>query len=237
MAYLEVLPEMAAAECEAVQRGLQHWSESSGSSLFARQKELLWQQLALMPGEYLLQLGLPGIDLLPGDNRFRRVWLDIAECPEVPHLPRRLSLSDGGADIVIMPYVLESVVQPELVLREVRRVLVPGGNMLILLLAPYRNMPPLLRSRLVPLSRLWRAIGWLGCELVFWQKVTAAEKSSFWQGIYSSICPQLSATPGGWLVHARKSATAVIPAGSDNSRRGYQSGVRPVLSTGRGAIS
>ncbi len=228
MVYRGTSLDLPEARCVVVQQALQQWLQGSAADLFARERWLLQQHLPTVPGEYVVQLGLAGINWLPDDSRLRQVWLDIGEDGHMPHTPRRLSLSDNSVDMVVIPYSLESLVQPELMLHEIMRILVPGGNILAFFLAQSRSMSPLLCSRVLPLARLRRAFGWLQCEFVCCQKVLGAEDAGYWQRMW----PGLSGQNWGWFIHARHSPEAMTMVRTSRAvrRKGQQNS--PVLSAG-----
>ncbi|MGQ9723962.1 MAG: class I SAM-dependent methyltransferase [Tepidimonas sp.] len=101
-------------------------------------------------GYHALQLGLPQIDALAG-NRMPHRWLALPESPgpsdlSVPTLAaRRVDLVTHAAalpfpaaslDLVLLPHTLELSADPHAVLREVERVLVPNGRVIITGLNP-----------------------------------------------------------------------------------------------------
>lgn len=123
---------------------LQSWCESpAGSYLLAWEREQYERAVADIFGYHALQLGLPALDTLAA-NRMPHRWL--AACGgQVPEggsgaSPRPVSLhtdyaalpfSEGSLDLVTLPHTLDSHPDPHAVLREVARVLAPGGRVLI----------------------------------------------------------------------------------------------------------
>lgn len=101
-------------------------------------------------GYHALQLGLPQLDALAG-NRMRHRWLALPEVP-VPSSgdgeaggPRTVDLVTHAAalpfpaaslDLVLLPHTLELSADPHAVLREVERVLVPNGRVIVTGLNP-----------------------------------------------------------------------------------------------------
>jgi SAM-dependent methyltransferase len=51
--------------------------------------------------------------------------------PSEPRLPQRLGLADSSADLVILAHVIEHLYHPMQLMREVQRVLKPGGKLLL----------------------------------------------------------------------------------------------------------
>jgi SAM-dependent methyltransferase len=89
-----------------------------------------------------LQLGLPEVDALQG-NRMPHRWLALAQdlqpVTQSPGLPRAALVTDFSAlpfpeaslDLVVLPHALELSRDPHATLREVERVLVPEGRVVI----------------------------------------------------------------------------------------------------------
>lgn len=96
-------------------------------------------------GYHALQLGLPQLDAL-GANRMPHQWLAM-ECPcEADMTPVRavalqthfaaLPFPASSIDLVVLPHTLELTQDPHATLREVERVLVPEGRVVITGLNP-----------------------------------------------------------------------------------------------------
>lgn len=95
-------------------------------------------------GYHALQLGLPGLDTLRA-NRMPHKWLALQEVPSRGSALARPSLvTDFAAlpfeaaslDLVVLPHSLELNTDPHATLREVERVLVPEGRVVICCLNP-----------------------------------------------------------------------------------------------------
>ena len=109
---------------------------------------LEWEQrhvdevVADLFGFHALQLGLPELDALRA-NRMPHRWTG-TECPPARgegEAPRRVHLhchfdalpfDTGSLDLVVLPHALERARDPHLALREVERVLVPEGRVVII---------------------------------------------------------------------------------------------------------
>lgn len=103
-----------------------------------------WEQnqfdraLADVFGFHALQLGLPQIDALR-TNRMPHRWLGCDRLPHAWPLGRgvllthsvALPFADASLDLVVMPHTLELSLDPHATLREVERVLVPEGRLVI----------------------------------------------------------------------------------------------------------
>ncbi len=119
--------------------GKHNWFESSpGRYLLAWEREQLDQAVANIFGFHALQLGLPGLDAL-ATNRMPHRWL-ATQAPT----PGAAIVTDFSAlpfparslDLVVLPHTLELANDPHTTLREVERVLVPEGRVVICGLNP-----------------------------------------------------------------------------------------------------
>ncbi len=95
-------------------------------------------------GYHALQLGLPELDTLQA-NRMPHKWLALREpAPADSAQPRPALVTDFAAlpfeanslDLVVLPHSLELNTDPHATLREVERVLVPEGKVVICCLNP-----------------------------------------------------------------------------------------------------
>ena len=119
---------------------LHHWLESP-----AGQHLLAWEQtqcdaiVADVFGFHALQVGLPGLEGLRA-NRMPNRWLavdvwphDAAACnPSLYADSTALPFGAASLDLVVLPHTLDLSHDPHASLREVGRVLVPEGRVLIL---------------------------------------------------------------------------------------------------------
>lgn len=121
-----------------------------------QQHLLQWQQqrcdeaVADIFGYHSLQLGWPALQALRC-NRMPRRWLaaqatdlgdraDTCQLPAGAHLvchPEALPFPEASLDLLVLPHTLERCQQPHAALREVARVLVPEGKVLIFGLNPW----------------------------------------------------------------------------------------------------
>ena len=86
-----------------------------------------------------VQIGLPQLDALAA-SRMPNKWLLDARLPSRPPQERRLTLVSAfdelpfdsqSLDLVVLPHVLEFAAEPHQVLREVERVLIPEGRVIV----------------------------------------------------------------------------------------------------------
>lgn len=115
----------------------------------AGQYLLDWEQARLdaavgdIFGYHALQLGLPELDGLRA-NRMPHRWLALERAQALPE-PRALALAcdftalpfqSSSLDLVVLPHTLELSADPHTTLREVERVLVPEGRLVVCGLNP-----------------------------------------------------------------------------------------------------
>ena len=136
--------------------GFTDWFKTpSGEYLLAWERERFEQTVADIFGYHALQLGLPELDAL-GSNRMPHKWLAAQGIESAPtgtafqsarpaaSSPRIALLTDSAAlpfpanslDLVLLPHTLELSIDPHATLREVERVLVPEGRVVITGLNP-----------------------------------------------------------------------------------------------------
>lgn len=112
---------------------MQQWFETpAGRYVLAWEQQAFDAAVADIFGYHALQLGLPGFDALAG-NRMPHRWRSaahesagagIALCTDYAALP----FGPDSLDLVALPHTLDSHPDPHGVLREVARVLLPGGR-------------------------------------------------------------------------------------------------------------
>jgi SAM-dependent methyltransferase len=141
--------------------GLSHWLQTPpGRYLLDWERTQFDLAVADVFGYHALQLGLPELDTL-ASNRMPHRWLGLPEellpdtedpaellpdalLEQPPGNPRVALITDAAAlpfsaaslDLVVLPHTLELSADPHHVLREVERVLVPDGRVVIAGLNP-----------------------------------------------------------------------------------------------------
>ena len=117
--------------------GLHHWFDSPpGRYLLAWEQARFDEAVADIFGYHSLQLGMPLLQGLRA-NRMPHQWLALehgVEGQATPHLladPVALPFAPASLDLVVLPHTLELSVDPHAALREVERVLVPEGRVVI----------------------------------------------------------------------------------------------------------
>jgi SAM-dependent methyltransferase len=114
------------------------WLESpAGSYVRAWEQTRLNALTADIFGFNAVQIGLPQINGLDG-NRMPNKWLTDTHLPQNTDVPivmvhdfAELPFASQSLDLVVLPHVLEFAAEPHQVLREVERVLIPEGQVII----------------------------------------------------------------------------------------------------------
>ena len=123
---------------------MQQWFETPpGRYLLAWERQEFDRAVADIFGFHALQLGLPELDTLAA-NRMPHKWfaLSASEADGAPRKPDLLTeypalpFEANSIDLVVLPHSLELNVDPHATLREVERVLMPEGRVVISCLNP-----------------------------------------------------------------------------------------------------
>ncbi len=122
---------------------LQTWYQMSlGQDLLREEQVQLAKWLPKFFGYHLLQLGLPlhreWLAASPISHRFSlgEGWLDYEGCSACSQSFCQLPLQADSLDVVLLAHALEYTVNPQAVLEEVYRTLIPGGYLIILAFNP-----------------------------------------------------------------------------------------------------
>lgn len=125
---------------------MQQWFETPpGRYLLAWEQAEFDQAVGDIFGYHALQMGLPGLDALR-TNRMPHKWLALSEAASAESEAERkpdlvtdfaaLPFEENSLDLVVLPHSLELNLDPHTTLREVERVLVPEGRLVICCLNP-----------------------------------------------------------------------------------------------------
>jgi SAM-dependent methyltransferase len=114
------------------------WLETPlGAYLVEQEQRHFDSAVADLFGYHAIQIGLPQIDLL----RASRMTLRTRAAPIAPADLRTdyaaLPVASNVVDLVVLPHVLEFSLHPHQILREVERILMPDGQLLIAGLNPW----------------------------------------------------------------------------------------------------
>lgn len=140
---------------------MQQWFESPpGGYLLAWEQAAFDEAVADLFGYHAIQVGLPAVDALRA-NRMPHRWLGLEpgedpgdRSPDVLLDTHTLPFDAASLDLVALPHTLELSVDPHATLREVERVLVPEGRVVVCGLNPASLWG--LRQRR---AHLWRRVG------------------------------------------------------------------------------
>jgi SAM-dependent methyltransferase len=154
---------------------LQHWYRSPLGSLLAdAELELINGILRRLFGYNIIALGVPsGRDLLAESPILHRYRIDSAQpvfgAPlDLLAQPACLPVASDCMDVVVVPHVLECAGDPDAVLREVDRVLIPEGHVILLGFNP------------ASLWGAWRALATGRRQTVWRRQFISATKVSQW---------------------------------------------------------
>ena len=123
---------------------MQEWfATPPGRYLLAWEQAQFDQAVADVFGYHALQLGAAQVEGLRA-NRMPHRWLALDDPAHLAHAPQAVLLTDFAAlpfaanslDLVVLPHALELSPDPHATLREVERVLVPEGRVVICGLNP-----------------------------------------------------------------------------------------------------
>lgn len=114
------------------------WLDSpAGSYVLGWEKTRLNALTADIFGFNAVQIGLPQINALEA-NRMPNKWLTDTHLPQSEEVPivmvhdfAELPFASQSLDLVVLPHVLEFAAEPHQVLREVERVLIPEGQVIV----------------------------------------------------------------------------------------------------------
>ncbi len=148
---------------------MHHWFDSApGRYLLAWEQARLDEAVVDVFGYQSLQLGMPMLDGLR-TNRMPHRWLAVGHDPVpstdtpwlwMPHLQAHavaLPFADNSLDLLVLPHTLELSHDPHAALREVARVLVPEGRVVLCGLNPASLWG--LRRQRARLCRQWGSDG------------------------------------------------------------------------------
>lgn len=148
-----------------------------GSYVLAREQEYFDSAVADVFGFNAFQLGLPGQDFLRASRMPFKCRVGEGGSAQLRADFRELPIASNSADLVLLPHVLEFSVDPHQILREVARILMPEGHVIVTGFNP-RSLWGLRRAlrsgdmgypwsgRFISLPRIKDWLKLLGCEIV-----------------------------------------------------------------------
>ena len=117
---------------------LQDWFESPlGQYLLEKEREYLDDVTPDIFGFHALQVGLPGIELLRESRIAHRVRVAREGHPDIYANGHELPFATQSIDLVVLPHVLEFTQEAHAILREVDRVMMPEGRIIIVGFNPW----------------------------------------------------------------------------------------------------
>ncbi len=203
------------------------FAREPGRTLFRVESEALEQPLSDVFGYYLLQVGGPAVfaELL---SHSRARWCFRVADDAVPPgggvraEPESLPIATDSIDAVLLPHALDFSHAPHALLREVERILVPEGHLLILGFNPWslwglwrlarrhRGQPPW-NGAFVSQRRLGDWLSLLGFDIVATRRLL--HRAPFALPGFAKR-GDLRLLPGGvYLLHARKRVSRLVPVG------------------------
>jgi SAM-dependent methyltransferase len=116
----------------------QEWFASPlGEYLLEKERAYLDDVTPDIFGFHALQLGMPEVDLLQESRIAHRMRIAAVDHPDVYAKSHELPLATNSIDLVLLPHVLEFAAEPHAVLREVDRVMMPEGRLVIVGFNPW----------------------------------------------------------------------------------------------------
>ena len=216
----------------------QIWYTSSlGSRLATSEKSILDEYLPDLFGYYLLQCGCPEINLekeqgswLKNSRVASKFCLDydrnqrVSGQANLAHLP----IKADSIDIVVLPHVLDFSLDPHQVLREVERVLIAEGHVVILGFNPWGlwnifryfhiwKQPPPWNARFLSATRVMDWLALLGFDVIQQksyfhqlpiQNIKIIKNMHFLEKFVQQFLPKLGA---GYALVARKRVHTLTP--------------------------
>jgi SAM-dependent methyltransferase len=117
---------------------LQEWFGTPlGQYLLEKERAYLDDVTPDIFGFHALQLGVPGVDLLRENRIAHRVRVANFADPDVCAKAHELPFATQSIDLVLLPHALEFSEEPHAILREVDRVMMPEGRLIILGFNPW----------------------------------------------------------------------------------------------------
>jgi len=117
---------------------LQEWFATPlGEYLLEKEQAYLDDVTPDIFGFHALQLGMPEVDLLRESRITHRMRIAAADRPDVYAKCHELPLATHSIDLALLPHVLEFAAEPHAVLREVDRVMMPEGRLVIVGFNPW----------------------------------------------------------------------------------------------------
>lgn len=102
-----------------------------GQYLLTRERAYIDKTVSDIFGYNALQIGLPDIDMLSANRMPLRARVDSGAAASLRADGTELPITSASIDLVLLPHALEFSENPHQILREVERVLVPDGHLVV----------------------------------------------------------------------------------------------------------
>jgi SAM-dependent methyltransferase len=117
---------------------LQEWFTTPlGQYLLEKEQAYLDDVTSDIFGFHALQVGLAQFDLLRASRIAHRVRIDSTGHPDLYAKSHELPIATQSVDLVVLPHALEFAAQPHEILRDVDRVMMPEGRLVIVGFNPW----------------------------------------------------------------------------------------------------
>ncbi len=117
---------------------LQDWYQTPlGQYLLEKERAYLDDVTPDIFGFHALQLGMPGVDLLRESRIAHKMRVATLGEPDLYAKCHELPIATQSVDLVVLPHVLEFAGEPHAILREVDRVMMPEGRLVIVGFNPW----------------------------------------------------------------------------------------------------
>jgi SAM-dependent methyltransferase len=117
---------------------LQDWFTTPlGQYLLEKEQAYLDDVTSDIFGFHALQVGLAKFDLLRASRIAHRLRIDATGLPDLYAKSHELPVATQSVDLVVLPHALEFAAQPHEILREVDRVMMPEGRLVIVGFNPW----------------------------------------------------------------------------------------------------
>jgi SAM-dependent methyltransferase len=117
---------------------LQDWFTTPlGQYLLEKEQAYLDDVTPDIFGFHALQIGMTEVDMLRASRIAHRVRIDSSNHPDLYAKSHELPVATQSIDLVVLPHVLEFSAQPHEILREVDRIMMPEGRLIIVGFNPW----------------------------------------------------------------------------------------------------
>jgi SAM-dependent methyltransferase len=118
--------------------GLHDWFQTPlGQYLLEKERAYLDDVTPDIFGYHAAQLGMPGFDLLRESRIAHKMRIASSGAPDLYAKCHELPIATQSVDLVVLPHVLEFAEEPHAILREVDRVMMPEGRLVIVGFNPW----------------------------------------------------------------------------------------------------